>query len=457
MRKHEDAPPASQSLAELEEQVVFSEWRALRGKTTRSLPRMLQLMEVLDYSPESAKHRTIGVVGSKGKGTATAYAAAAAASQGVHVVSVMSPGVLSNADRIRSDGLTVGEALRHSALMKIQQAQHQLPAATEGSGYLAPTGLFLLMGFLIAREIGAELVVAEAGIGGASDDLSHWPLEGVIVTSIFGEHLDLLGPTVEDVAQDKTAVITGRTQWVISCSQTSAVQRIVEQQCQVHRARLVMPALVSDPWLYRVVEHLPAGFAQENAAAGVLAGLAAAGQDLTRPAQEVTQLAAVTRSVRYPGRLSVHEVPPMGSLAGGFPRRCVVDSAVSRSGLRAALVCAEDALGGAQQVLVCLPPLKDLPGFVSELEGFSGRKVFVELPGAYTGTPKRSEWPVGPEWEWVALQDLESHGVHETAVSEQLLQLLREADSLAVGTVLFTSLVLRSLGEDAERLFTRAG
>jgi folylpolyglutamate synthase/dihydropteroate synthase len=457
VREHDDAPTASESLTELEEQVVFSEWRALRRNTTRSLARMLDLMGQLDYSTEHLTHRTIGVVGSKGKGTATAYAAATAASRGVPVISVMSPGVLSNADRIRMDGVTVGEDLRRSALMEIQQARQQLPAATEDSGYLAPTGLFLLMGFLIACEVGAELVVAEAGIGGASDDLSHWPLDGVIVTSIFGEHLDLLGPTVEDVAQDKTAVITDRTQWVISCPQTPEVQSIVDQQCRQHRARLVTPARITDPGLHRVVGHLPAGFARENAAAGVLAGLAAAGHDLTRSAEDVAQLAAVTRSVRYPGRLSVHDVPPGSSAAGESPRRCVVDSAVSRSGLRAALVCAADALGGAQQVLVCLPPSKDLPGFVSELEGFPGRKVFVELPGAYTGTPERSEWPVGPEWEWVALQDLGNQGVHEAAASEQLLQLLRDANSLAVGTVLFTSLVLRSLGEDAERLFTPAG
>ena len=104
----------------------------------------------------------------------------------------MSPGTVSNADRIRIDGVAIDDTVRRRALQRIQCAREQLPEVAQDSGYLAPTGLFMVMAMLIFAEAGVDVVVAEAGIGGASDDLSHWRLDAVAVTAVFGEHLDLL-------------------------------------------------------------------------------------------------------------------------------------------------------------------------------------------------------------------------------------------------------------------------
>ncbi|WP_150463056.1 folylpolyglutamate synthase/dihydrofolate synthase family protein [Nesterenkonia ebinurensis] len=473
---------------QLEEHVVFAEWRALRGVSARSLGRTRALMDVLGYDPQAAPHRTIGVVGSKGKGTACAYASAALAGLGHRVGTVMSPGVLSNADRIRMDGLVLESQVRRRLLLRIAQGQAQLPPATAETGYLAPTGLFLLMGFLAAAEAGCEVLVAEAGIGGASDDLSQWSLDAVVVTGIFAEHLDLLGPTVANIARNKAAVITTRTQLAVCCPQTPEVAEVIAQRCAETGTELAHAN--HDAGV--LIPHLPEGFQRQNAAAGITAALrlsrsknAAAEQpapatshlgaekwqncdvagaelpphpDLTPPMSHnmadlspplAHRVQTVLASVRYPGRLSVHEVPDAASRS-----RCAVDSAVSGAGLRVALDFADQQLNHVDQVLVCLPPGKDLAGFIAELEGFPGQKVFVELPGAYTGTPDRSEWPTGPGWGWLRLADLGAGGVHEAEGSDDLLDLLRRGDSLAVGTVLFTSLVLRSLRADAEALFT---
>ena len=445
-------------LDQFEEEVVFSEWRALRRRATRSLARTRQLLEVLGCDPAAAPHRTLGVVGSKGKGTAAAYSSAALAGSGLRVGTVMSPGVVSNADRIRIDGVALDDETRRWALEQVQRGREQLPEATAESGYLAPTGLFIVMAMLVFAETGVQAVVAEAGIGGASDDLSHWPLDGVAVTGIFGEHLDLLGPEVADVARDKTAVITDETEFCLSFPQDPVPAAVLRARCEATGTSLLAPS----PRAEGLVGHLPTGLQRTNAAVGVAAGLALAdrlpgaasagaqrhdeeksrsllpggdGEGEERnilrdaPPQVSQRLSRAVASVTYPGRMSVHTTP------GG--RRCVVDSAVSEAGLAAALAFAESRLPKVDLVLVCLPPSKDLTGFIRGLRDFAGRRIFVELPEAYTGMPDRSDWP----WEW--------------ADQEALPGLLEAGDSLAVGTVLYTSHVLGLLGAEAQRLFAR--
>ncbi|WP_300343944.1 hypothetical protein [Nesterenkonia sp.] len=429
-------------LEELEEEVIFSEWRALRAVSSRSLQRTAALLEALGVDPQRSPAPILGVVGSKGKGTAAAYASAALAARGVRVGTVMSPGAVSNADRIRVDGQAADARARRRALLRIAEAVRGLPKPTASSGYLAPTGLFIVMAMLIFAEEQVEAVVAEAGIGGGSDDLSHWPLTAVVVTGIFAEHLDILGPTVADVARDKAAVIRPGTGLVVSLPQSAQVHQIVQEACTSAGARL----LTASPQATALVAHLPAGYARDNAAAGLTAGFA-----LPVPAAGATPAAAeaVVGSVHYPGRLSVHDA--------GSGGRVVVDSAVSADGLAGARRFAAAELDGLDQVLVCLPPSKDLDGFVHQLEDFSGPKVFVELPGAYIGVPDRGQWPDAPGWHWLRLEDLGESGVHAAPGSAQLAETLDRRRSLAVGTVLFTSLVLRTLRAEAGRLFVPPG
>lgn len=94
--------------------------------------------------------------------------------------------------------------------------------------------------------------------------------------------------------------------------------------------------------------------------------------------------------------------------------------------------------GGCEQVLVCLPPSKDLNGFIQVLRDFPGRCVFVEIPDAYTGMPTRRQWPA--QWDWAQVQELPG--------------LLSRGNSAVVGTVLFTAEALRVVGAQTETLFS---
>ena len=116
---------------------------------------------------------------------------------------------------------------------------------------------------------------------------------------------------------------------------------------------------------------LPAGLSAHNAELGCAAAqrlLAVTGRR-TRPSG--ARLAAVLGSVRLPGRLSRHQLP-------GSRTELIVDAAINRAGIAAALAVAAQWWTRIDHVLVCLPDHKDVQGAISELAGLP--VTFVRLP-----------------------------------------------------------------------------
>ncbi len=410
-------------LTALEDRVVFREWSEFRGASARSLARADLLAQRLGLHEALRGIPLLGVVGSKGKGTAAIFASAAIASAGLTVGTVLSPGVVSNRDRFRVDGRNLSEEDFVGVLSRLEEGARDLPPVDPADGYLSPGGLFMLGGLAYLAAARCDVIVVEAGIGGASDELSLFELNTVVVTGIFGEHLDLLGPTVVDVAKNKAAVITAATHRAFTLPQSAAVRDVIETQCANAGAELTVvdPVLSIDDR-----ELFPPGFSGRNAELGTIAGLSLAEAIIgTRPSEKT--IIATLRSVVYPGRLSVHETD-----AG----RVIVDSAVSRDGLVSGLLFSVKTFDRVpDQVLVCLPREKDLDGFIAELRDVETRKVFIGLH-THLHLPDPGEWP----WEWIDVDDLPG--------------LLGSGDTLAVGTVSFSAEVLRVLGVNTDVLFS---
>ncbi|HEV2635198.1 MAG TPA: hypothetical protein VGX23_08625 [Actinocrinis sp.] len=416
-------------IAHLEEETVFDEWRRHRATARRSLPRARLFAAELGLALRGpGQLPLVGVVGSKGKGTIALYASAALAAAGHRVGTVTSPGVLSNRDRIRIDGRALAPAGYRDLLETVRAAGRRLPPIGPDGGYLSPTGTFTLAGAHALAEAGCTALVLEAGIGGASDELSLFAPDVVALGAVFGEHLDLLGPTVADVARDKLGVVTDRTRAVVTVAQGPEATAEVRRVSLAHAAETVSV----DPSRARgeTASLLPPGFGAANALAGIRAGcelLAVTGRD--RPSEG--RLAEVLRTVRYPGRLSTHEFG-----AGDSRLRLVLDTAVSGVGLAVARGFAARAFGRSpDRVLVSLPAAKDFDGFLDELRGLDCPRYFVELRRGHLVYPDRSRWP----WQWIA----------EDALPEDLLR----GDVLAVGTVSFVTALMNRLDIDAEQLF----
>jgi len=409
--------------SDLESVSVFDEWQQLRHTSKRSIPRASEFGKEIGLEDALSSIALLGVVGSKGKGTAAVYASAALAASGSRIGTITSPGVTSNRDRVRINGKVFTDAQYQVMLERVVKARRRLEAPSAESGYLSPSGLYMLSGLLTIAEAGCSAAVVEAGIGGRSDELSLLPLDGLIVTEIFNEHAEVLGPTVVDIAKNKLGILADRTKFVVSLPQSSAVKEVVERSCAEHGTDLIWvdgTTIVSPDIRY------PPGLNRLNAIAGVRAGCRLS-EIISGVAPSVDRLRNVVKSVNYPGRLSTH-------MAGDH--QVVVDSAISRNGLATALVYAKSYFGHEPEtVFVSVPRNKDFDGFVEELRGVAAKKVFVNMAQSHLPYPAKNEWP----WDWIELTGIGT--------------VLSTGDALVIGTATFSAHVLQLLNAQVESIF----
>ncbi|TYB41222.1 hypothetical protein [Actinomadura chibensis] len=392
--------------------VFYREWERRAPGETRDLARARALADALGLLAPDVP--VLVVVGSKGKGTAATYASAFLAAAGLRVCTVTSPGLRSDRDRIRVDGRALSAAELDALRDVLDEAVAALPPPSRG--YLAPTGLFTLSGVLHAREVDADAIVLEAGMGGRSDEVSLFGPDVAAITPIFLEHAHILGGTPAEIAKEKLGV-AGPDTVVVSAPQSAEV---TEALGDVERMR---PGDSGLP-----LGLLPAGLGRTNAELGVVAARRLPG--IAEPAPET--LRDVLASIVLPGRLSWHDVP-------GTATRLLVDSAIDRTGVAAALAAARRAWGEIDHVVVCLPDHKDVDGAVAELDGLP--VTFARLPWPRLSFTR----PLPPGWEVV----------DAAAVTRESLAALGRR-VVVLGTVYFTGHVLGAVDASTERLFVTA-
>lgn len=409
-------------LRELESRTVFAEWSALHDAAKRDLRRAALVRDALGLTRADLPP-ILGIVGSKGKGTTTIHASAVLKAAGLKVGTLQSPGAVTNLDRYRIDGVRLSPAEYAAALTRTDEVRRSLPAP-EGA-YLSPTGFFTLSGIAAFAAAGCDAIVAEAGLGGRSDELSLLPLTGLAMSEVFLEHTAILGATIREIAADKAGAAGDATAFIDHLAQSVEAEVAIRARGAELGAvvrRIELPTTAQAAWL-------PGGMNARNA----LLGATAAGDLLAtigRSQLDDAAVAAAIAKVRNPGRLSTHETATGAVL---------VDSAVSRDGLHAAIEAAPRLLGGTpDRIIVSIGVDKDLDGFIDELAPIGSRHpdrvVFVDLPGTHLHYPDRATWP----FAWVGVDELPA---------------LLTGRVVAVGTVSFSSTVLETLGVDTTTLF----
>jgi dihydrofolate synthase/folylpolyglutamate synthase len=401
------------------DETFFAEWAGRNPGERRSLGRARLLGEALGIMNTGLPVLT--VVGSKGKGTIATYASACLAAAGLTVCTVTSPGLRSHRERIRVNGTAIGEPVLEQLSVRLRAEIARLPEPHDG--YLSPAGLFLLAGVLHARACEADVMVLEAGMGGRSDEVSLFPPTVLAIGPVFAEHVGVLGDTPVAIAEEKAGAAAAGTRAVLTVPQPSQIMEAIRRT--VARVADLGPETVTAAGVPDSL--LPPGLNRPNARLGC----AAAQRLLTvcelAPAPAAL-LAEVLSSVRLPGRLSWHR------LADG---ELLVDSAINRDGVAAALAAARTRWGSVDHVLACFPDHKDLDGAIEELAGLP--VTFVRLAQGNTSFTR----PLPSAWTTLGAAEL---------TRERLDGL--GAHVVALGTVYFTGRLLDVLDVETDRLFS---
>ncbi|PRX03643.1 UNVERIFIED_ORG: dihydrofolate synthase/folylpolyglutamate synthase [Actinomadura viridilutea] len=407
------------------EEVFFREWRARRPGQTRDVARARRVADLLGVGAPRAP--VLAVVGSKGKGTAATYASACLAAAGWRVCTVTSPGLRGNTDRIRVDGRAVDVDVLGALAARLEEALRRMPPPDRG--YLSPAGLFTIAGAVHAHEAGADALVLEAAMGGRSDEAALFAPAVVAITPIFGEHLGVLGDTVEAIAAEKAGAVAPGTRAVVSAPQEPAVAEVLDGVVAARTGGGAAVEYMTGDGVDAPAAALPDGLGRVSALVGVAAGLRLL-RAVGAPGPPRTRLRDVLASVRLPGRLSWHRLP-------GADTDVLADAAIDGVGVAAAVDAARARWGGIDHALVCLPDHKDLDGAAAALGSLP--VTFVRLPYAHL----RFTRPLPPHWTVIDASALTRRRV--AALGRRVV---------AVGTVYFVGLVLDLVDADTERLFT---
>ena len=148
--------------------------------------------------------RFIHVAGTNGKGSFSGAIGSIFTHAGYKTGLFTSPYVISFGERIQIDGRYISD----EALCEIVS---EIKEKTDGlSEEMKPTvfELITLLAFIYYEREKCDIVVLEAGIGGEHDSTNVIPsCEASVIMSVSLDHTEMLGDTVEKIAEEKSGII----------------------------------------------------------------------------------------------------------------------------------------------------------------------------------------------------------------------------------------------------------
>lgn len=242
---------------------------------------------------------TVQVVGTNGKGSTSSMLAHALIERGVRVGLFTSPHIYRVNERIRVNHACIEDASLFDLCEAVGQKEASLGVM------LTFFELLTMLALLFFEQQGVEVIVLEAGLGGRLDSTRVRTPALNLFTPIALDHQAILGPTIEDIAKEKAAVIHQDAPALCAVQNPRAMACLQAQADRVNTSLSeVLPLSVAHP-------ALPGVFQRQNAALA----LAAANAVLSALGQKNTELsAAILERWSWPGRLEICPAPRGGGV-----------------------------------------------------------------------------------------------------------------------------------------------
>lgn len=399
------------------------------------------------------------VTGSKGKGTHAILLAAILQRMGLRVGLFTSPHLVDFLERMRINGQKIPAASFVERILQIRSIVERidLPQAH----YFGPVGLLAAAAVeWFAREK-TDVNIFELGRGALHDDVNQVFHRGAILTPVFLEHAAQLGPTIQEIYEEKVGIVTPQTEWLISHRQSIEMDRVIARSISNSGRKIWWEKLDDDflidihqdAELYLFVHRKKIGCTMqvllpqhlEPYVENVAVAMGAAHQvwKALRPLEKVPQLVNL-RTLRLPGRLDVISEHPL----------ILIDGTIHRSNAQmvSAWLCKYRSLHPQMHfgAIFGLPSDKDGQGVMDTLAEMLDWVIFARAHNQHL--------QFGEEWIQYAQSKFQ-----EVHIAEDIEQALQVAQNLGfqhahmglciLGTQSFIGDALRYFSVDTEHLW----
>lgn len=199
------------------------------------LERVEALLRLLD-NPQT-KFKSIHIGGTSGKGSTSTAVSAYLTAAGYKTGLFLSPHIQIMNERIQIDNYVIPTTEFNRLWQKIKplviQVGEELPVFGRPSFF--EISVALCYEWFAQQQI--DVAVVEVGLGGTLDATNVLPASIAAITSIGLDHTEILGDTVELIAQDKAGIIK-KGQIVVVGEQEKNLQEIFARKCEAVGAEL---------------------------------------------------------------------------------------------------------------------------------------------------------------------------------------------------------------------------
>lgn len=277
--------------------------------------------------------RYVHIAGTNGKGSTCAMVESGLREAGVRTGLYTSPHLVSPTERIQIAGAPVSEALFATAFDKVHRTAEEMLRREDLDAHPTYFETLTAMAFLLFRDLRAETVVLEVGLGGRLDATNVVHPQLTAITPVDFDHETYLGNSQRSIAWEKAGILKAGVPAVFARQRPEALEAL-----QARAAELGVPVFQTDDWSIERLEidrfghrYVTAGPNQSIRVDCPLAGQHQVENSLTAAVILANLGVAIPaiergiRSVRWPGRLErVSEAPEI-----------ILDGAHNPAGIRA--------------------------------------------------------------------------------------------------------------------------
>ncbi len=180
---------------------------------------------------EKAKTPCVVITGSKGKGSVANMISQILQSQ-YRVGLLTSPHMVDFCERFKMNGKDISDEDFVKYMSAIKPEIDAIEAEIAENVCISPIGIQVALGLQYFNCEKTDFNVFECGKGARYDDVNNVLHEYAVINSIFLEHTRELGETLEEIAADKSDVITGEQKCVYIAQQKPEVLEVIKKRAE---------------------------------------------------------------------------------------------------------------------------------------------------------------------------------------------------------------------------------